>query len=640
MHIPDGYLSPATCAALYAAAAPFWHISLQRVKRLLNTRLVPQLSLFAALSFVVMMFNLPLPGGTTGHATGVAVASIVLGPWAGMLAISMALVIQALFFGDGGITAIGANCFNIAIAGSLIAYGAYRLMAGKAAIHSPRRPIAAALSGYLAINGAALLTALEFGIQPLLYRDAGGAPLYAPYPLSIAIPAMMIGHLTIAGLAEAVLTGGVVAWLQRSDPTMLKLTAPRVSDSPDMPPQDGWRATKSLWIGLGALMIFTPLGLLATGAAWGEWGSQDFADPVIREEITRASGNQAPPDKAPSRMERLSAFWTAPIPDYAPSFLRSQTFGYLMSALVGTGIIIMTSLLIGWIIRRGVKTEISTVPRGRDMRQRQRHFVERSISQLLVTMEYTLTAEEIARKDGLLQRLDPRVKVAGLTALIVAAALAQKLMVIGAIFILALVLAGLSRVPVQVLLKRGWIGALLFTGFIALPAIFITPGDVIYRLPLLGLSITETGLKSAGFLIARVETAVTLSLLLVTCTPWAHVLKALRALHVPAVLVVILGMTYRYIFLLLQTAHEMLESRRSRTIGRLSGSETRRIATASVGVLLGKTMELSGEVYLAMQSRGFRGEVDVLDDFKMQPRDWTAIILMGACALTAFIIGG
>src|SRR5271155_3720104 len=178
MHIPDGYLSPSTCAALYAGSTPFWYVSLQKMKRRLNTQAVPLLSVFAAFSFVIMMFNLPLPGGTTGHAVGVGIAAIVLGPWASMLAISVALVIQALFFGDGGITAIGANCFNMAIVGSLVAYAVYRLLAGRSPILAFRRAAAAGLAGYAAINVSALLAAIEFGIQPLLYRDATGAPLY------------------------------------------------------------------------------------------------------------------------------------------------------------------------------------------------------------------------------------------------------------------------------------------------------------------------------------------------------------------------------------------------------------------------------------------------------------------------------
>ena len=202
MHIPDGYLSPSTCATLFGAAAPFWYCSLKRIRATLNTRTVPLLSVFAAFSFVIMMFNLPLPGGTTAHATGVALATVVIGPWAGMLALSVTVIVQSLFFGDGGVTAIGANCFNMAVAGSLVAYAVYRLIAGRAPLASGRRVVAAGLAGYAAINVSALLTAIEFGLQPRFYQDAAGAPLYCPYPLSIAIPAMMIGHLTVAGLAE------------------------------------------------------------------------------------------------------------------------------------------------------------------------------------------------------------------------------------------------------------------------------------------------------------------------------------------------------------------------------------------------------------------------------------------------------
>src|SRR6266498_2382721 len=328
MHIPDGYLSPATCATMYAAAAPFWYVALQRVKRLLNTRLVPLLSLFAAFSFVIMMFNLPLPGGTSGHAVGMGIAAIVLGPWASMLAISVALLIQAIFFGDGGITAFGANCFNMAIVGSLVAYWVYRAIAGRTALTDTRRVVAGAVAGYLAINIAALLAAIEFGIQPLWFTDATGAPLYAPYPLSVAIPAMMLGHLTIAGFAELLVTGGVVAYLQKADPSLLKLTAPnaRVAEdgADELARRGGWRITRSLWIGLAVLMIASPLGLLAAGSAWGEWSADDFATQQGRQAIAQASGGQLPPSGPgaggpPSGLAQLSSVWTAPISNYAPS---------------------------------------------------------------------------------------------------------------------------------------------------------------------------------------------------------------------------------------------------------------------------------------------------------------------------------
>jgi cobalt/nickel transport system permease protein len=375
MHIPDGYLSPATCTALYASSAPFWYVALQRVKKTLHTRLVPLLSLFAAFSFVIMMFNLPLPGGTTGHAVGIGLAAVVLGPWAAMLAVSVAIVIQALFFGDGGITAIGANCFNMAIVGALVSYAVYRLLAGRSSILSFRRVAAAGLAGYAAINVSALLAAIEFGIQPLLYRDASGAPLYCPYPLSVAIPAMMLGHLTIAGLAELVVSGGVVAFIQKSDPSLLKstagrgalLTAPPAhtgSHSPhpgsagglavgssDPPARTGARSLRPLWVALCVLMILTPLGILAAGSAWGEWMASDYSNPAVRQQIAQSSFQQPAPLHAPQGLERLSSLWTAPFVRYATPYVTSAAFGYLLSAMFGAGLVMLATLAVGRFLR-------------------------------------------------------------------------------------------------------------------------------------------------------------------------------------------------------------------------------------------------------------------------------------------------
>jgi cobalt/nickel transport system permease protein len=357
MHIPDGYLSPSTCAALYASSAPFWYLALRRLKRWLSTRLIPLLSVFAAFSFLVMMFNLPLPGGTTGHALGVAIASIVLGPWASILALSIALLIQALFFGDGGITTLGANCFNMAIVGSLVAYLVYRLLAGRAAITSARRIVAAALAGYTAINASAFCAAVELGIQPLLFRDPSGAPLYAPYSLSIALPAMMIGHLSFAGLAELVLSGGVVAYFQRANPSLLKLTAPGATRGDEEPrhvvSQGAWSIVRPLWTALALLLALTPLGILAGGAAWGEWGARDFSQPAARRRIAAASRNLAPPPQVPQGLERLYSVWTAPFPQYAPSFVRRPAVGYLLSAMFGAGIIILVFLIVSSLVARG-----------------------------------------------------------------------------------------------------------------------------------------------------------------------------------------------------------------------------------------------------------------------------------------------
>jgi cobalt/nickel transport system permease protein len=352
MHIPDGYLSPSTCAVLYTGAAAGWYSALKRLKRVLLSRVIPLISVFAAFSFVVMMFNLPLPGGTTGHALGVTVAAIVLGPSGAILALSMAIAIQALFFGDGGISTLGANCFNMAIVASLVAYASYRLIAAGAALTSRRRVVAAAIAGYLAVNAAALLAAVEFGIQPVLFHDASGTPLYAPYRLSVAIPAMMIGHLTFAGLAEAVISAGLVAYLQTADPALLCGTSGVAASDAGIAERPAARSLPTLWIAIAALMLATPLGILAAGTAWGEWSPAEMARVPPAQALNS-------PQSVPSGLQRLSNLWTAPFPAYAPSFVRSRGFGYLLSAMFGVGFLLAVSLVLRLLLLRHRRREYS-----------------------------------------------------------------------------------------------------------------------------------------------------------------------------------------------------------------------------------------------------------------------------------------
>src|SRR5512135_3926299 len=122
MHIPDGYLSPIFSLGTGVVTVPAWAVATQKVKKVLNNRTVPLLAIFAALSFTIMMFNIPVPGGTTAHAVGGTLIAIVLGPWAAVLGVSTALIIQALFFGDGGILAIFANCLNMGVILPFVGY--------------------------------------------------------------------------------------------------------------------------------------------------------------------------------------------------------------------------------------------------------------------------------------------------------------------------------------------------------------------------------------------------------------------------------------------------------------------------------------------------------------------------------------
>jgi len=335
VHIPDGYLSPITDGAMLAAAAPFWYTAVHRVRKVLQQRTVPVLALFSAFSFILMMFNVPLPGGTTAHAVGGTLLAIVLGPWAAVIGISVVLGIQALFFGDGGILALGANCFNMAIVLPLVGYFIYRVVSSNSEASSPRRLLAAVLGSYGGIVAASLFAGIELGLQPLLFHAADGTPLYAPYNLATAIPAMVGGHLLVAGPIEAIVTGLVFFYLQK---TRSSLIHANVSGK-----QGGrvWLA----WGALGLLALATPLGLLASGTAWGEWGVDELQSLGL--------------GFIPQGLQKLADWWPAPLPDYGLPRM-GAVIGYILSAFVG--IILIGLLLFGvrrWLTRRNARQAVN-----------------------------------------------------------------------------------------------------------------------------------------------------------------------------------------------------------------------------------------------------------------------------------------
>jgi cobalt/nickel transport system permease protein len=220
MHIPDGYLSPQTYVPLLGVFISAAAVAVKKVKKDVSARNIPYLGMAAAFSFIIMMFNLPIPGGTTGHAVGSAVIAILFGPWAALIAVSVALIIQALIFGDGGITSIGANCFNMAVFMPFVAYYTFRLLNNRTG-RKARVTFAAFISGYLSLVMAAILTAIEFGIQPLIASTADGKALYCPYDLSIAIPAMAIEHLLLFGIVEGIITSLIISYFLKNDPGLI-----------------------------------------------------------------------------------------------------------------------------------------------------------------------------------------------------------------------------------------------------------------------------------------------------------------------------------------------------------------------------------------------------------------------------------
>ena len=199
MHIPDGFISPQTYLPAYVAAAGLWAFAARRVKRDLDADTLPFLAACTALSFVLMMVALPLPGGSTAHAAGIGLLAVSFGGWMAFLAVSLVLAMQALLFGDGGITALPINALAMGFIGSFAALTIWKLL-GRL-----NQSLALFLAGWFSIVLPALLMALVLGVQPMIAHDAQGAPLFFPFGLAVTLPAVVLPHVLV-GLAEGVLT--------------------------------------------------------------------------------------------------------------------------------------------------------------------------------------------------------------------------------------------------------------------------------------------------------------------------------------------------------------------------------------------------------------------------------------------------
>ena len=317
MHIPDNYLSPASCAVLAVAAAPVVGLSITKVKAQLkeNKELAPMLGIAASLSFLLMMFNVPIPGGTTAHAVGGVLLSILIGPYAASLALTVALLLQALLFGDGGILALGANIFNMAIAMPFVGYAVYHFF------RKQNHETAGVLVGsYVGINVAAFLTAIELGIQPIIATQ-GGEPLYNPYGLAVTIPAMMVTHLTIAGAVEVFFTYVIYRFVKQVAPQ--ELYTPTSVNTTSF--------VKKIRYVLIALVVLSPLGLLAEGTAFGEWSAAELAEMMNRVPAGIENGFS---------FEALFSDYTIPGTNIA--------VGYILSAI--------TALLVFYILGKMIRT--------------------------------------------------------------------------------------------------------------------------------------------------------------------------------------------------------------------------------------------------------------------------------------------
>lgn len=315
MHIPDGFLSPQTCVTCWAAAAPVWIVTWRAIKRRFEHTTAAHIGVAAAFVFLLQMINVPIPGGTTGHAVGAAMVAITLGPAAAILAVSMALALQAVVFGDGGIWAYGANVISMAVIPTFVACSVWRLIV-RENTSSKLRAVGAFAAGYLAAVSGAIFTGTLLGLQPILFTDNAGAPLYFPLGLGVSLPAMLGAHMLV-GVIEGGVTLGAMKALSRIPDFQMATPLPKSSQR---------------WVtgALAAALLIVPAGILlptfvGSGAPWGEWSPDEAAE---------IAGQTA----APAGMAKYAEQYNAPVPDYqfAPAaHLAGESAQYIGAGILG-----------------------------------------------------------------------------------------------------------------------------------------------------------------------------------------------------------------------------------------------------------------------------------------------------------------
>ncbi|MGA8116312.1 MAG: cobalt ECF transporter T component CbiQ [Actinocatenispora sp.] len=276
--------------------------------------------------------------------------------------------------------------------------------------------------------------------------------------------------------------------------------------------------------------------------------------------------------------------------------------------------------------------------------RRRTSYLRKTLAGAAALLRQVMFAEDMAARPGLLQRLDPRAKLLGTLLMLVAVALVRNVPSLLAAYLVVLLVAAVSRVPLGFFVKRVWLFVPIFTGLVVLPATLsvVTPGHIVAVLwhwdghP---VGFTAQGLTSAGLIVSRVAVSISLVVLLTITTPWTRLLAGLRVLRVPTMFVLIIGMAYRYVFHLLTVVDEMYQARRARTPGRQRhDSSARAFVAAGAGVLIGRSHHLSEEVHQAMVARGFRGDAKVLERFRFRGTD--LVFAAGVVLLAVLLLGG
>jgi cobalt/nickel transport system permease protein len=285
--------------------------------------------------------------------------------------------------------------------------------------------------------------------------------------------------------------------------------------------------------------------------------------------------------------------------------------------------------------------------------QGKKGFIGKTIDGIFDFLEEAFVSDSFSKRDGFLQSLDPRVKLVSILSLIFATSLIRDLRLLIFVYMLTLLFAYLSKINVLFFIKRVWLFIPIFAGIISIPMIFnvFLPGDPLLRLVYLGpgahlgpfslpsdIYITIQGVNSAVVFIMRVAACVSAVVLLFLTTPQPVLFKSLRSVGVPKIYVFTLEMAYRYIFLLMDMVREIYIAKKARTIKTGSMFDEQKWVGGRIGYTLIRSLDTSEKVHASMMSRGYNGDVRIMQEFKMRNRDYISGVIAISMSILLVLI--
>ncbi|MCL2172765.1 MAG: cobalt ECF transporter T component CbiQ [Candidatus Bathyarchaeota archaeon] len=544
----------------------FWAIAFKKIK--LAEHQIPLMGLLTAFFFAAMMINIPLIGPTTAHLLGGAVIGLLLGPFAGLLSMSIILVMQAFLFGDGGLIVLGANVLNIGIIGVFIPCIIF-IVLNK--LFKPKIGPSFYATIFLSAFFGDLLAAIAAGIE------VGLSPLSTWYGLSVAVPAMALNH-AIIGIAEGFVTVFLIMALinlrpdvAEKSPILNKLAIFKnktVNDKTPLPTSKKLNK-KTILTGLTAALICVIIGVFC------------FSNSL--EMLDLKAGELGLTDKP---------IFDPLFPDYSLTWLEGP-WGDLIIGVVFTLLLFIIALLFAKLI---IKTKNS------------QKRIPRSLRDLVNGAETLIYIEDLSEKKGLMQAIHPIAKLVTIGFMIFSALFIHRLSYLLIICIVPIALTLFSRIPLRQLFTRTLFIPLLMA-LISIPTLFLTAGDPLWTANIgnITIAITIQGITRLLTFTLRIWFCIASLSLLILSTGFDKTLKLFATLHVPSLIIQLFSLTYRYFFVSIHEAQSILIAKEARTY--INRQILNLQALKDIGTMLSslfiRTYERSERVYLAMKARGF-----------------------------------